>query len=121
MCLLFACAIASAASAQTSIVQAPGTDAGRSGPQKPIPEPPQTVVLSVALSAGSAEDATSTQTADGRPVTPLQTDADALMAYQLHAGRATLGVNTRSVIRYEAAGRALTPIREQGGLELSLA
>jgi hypothetical protein len=126
MCLIFACAIASGVSAQTSTDQppvapvAPVADPGRPAPQKPIAESPQTMVLNLALSGGSAEDVSVTH-ADGSPAAGLQTDADALMTYKHHAGRAKLSVNARSVIRYESALRELTPLREEGGLEFSLA
>ena len=73
--------------------------------------------LTVALSGGGADDPRTTQS----PASGLHTDADALMTYQLRAGRATFGVNARSVVRYDTAQTALTPIREQGGLDFSLA
>ncbi len=117
MCLFFACAIASNASAQTSTAQPGGADAGQAAPRKPSKDPPQTMMLTLALSGGGADDVT---TSDVRP-TGLHTDADALMTYKLRAGRATFGVNARSVLRYDAGQTALTPIRQQGGLEFSMA
>jgi hypothetical protein len=121
MCLLFACAIASIASAQTSPapLSGAGADAGQTAPRKPAKEPPQTMVLAVALTGGSGDDLATART-DGSAA-GLHTDADALVTYQLRGGGATFGMNARSVLRYVPSGAALTPIREQGGLEFSLA
>ena len=82
-------------------------------------EPPQTMVLTMSMSGGVADDLAnggSTLTRTG-----FHTDADALLSYQRRLGRGatTIGATGRSVFRYAPALGAAKPMYDQGEFMVS--
>lgn len=77
------------------------------------------MMLAIALSGTGANDSENVPT-DARTVPGLHTDADALITYGRRMKRASFGASGRSVLRYDARARAMTPVRQQGAVEFSM-
>jgi hypothetical protein len=114
MFVTFVCAVATAASAQTPAAPpAAQPTAGQSHR-----EPPQTMMLTLGFSGAGAGDSEGLAP-EAAALTGVHTDTDALLAYQRHFRKATLGFSGRTVVRYDARSEDLTPMREQGTIGFS--
>ena len=101
------------------LVIAAAGDAAAQTPARQAPRPPsQTVGMTVNVSAAAADD--SDLFGDGRTIADWQTDADAQLAYERRAGKLTLGVSGRSVVRYVPEGGAVTTTRQSGTFDISI-
>jgi hypothetical protein len=75
------------------------------------------MLLAVSLSGGNSDEVTDGGTSAFATAGP-HADADAMLTYQRRVGRATFGLNGRSVFR--DAQSTLTPMRQQGGLDVAV-
>jgi hypothetical protein len=139
--LLFVGACATGAAAQTPAGTYPAAPAGVAAPPLPVttppdqapgakPEtppvarratalklPPQTLQLNLSVFGGSGDDLNSFS---GLPNGP-HVDADAALAYDRRAGRLTFGARGRSVVRRSDTADSITPLGQQGSIDLLFA
>jgi len=133
MPLVLVCAVATAASAQTtdtatsaqtpattSSTQTPATDAPPpTTTSRPRRQPPQTMTLMLSQSGAGAGDSEGLNP-EAAALTGVHTDTDAMLTYQRNFRRgATLGFSGRTVVRYDARAEDVTPMREQGTIGFS--
>jgi hypothetical protein len=134
--VLLVSAVATSAAAQTQ-TSAPTAATAPTSEQTPAPpneqtpspppkkvehrEPPQTMVLTMSMSGGVADDLVNGSGSSTVTTTGFHTDADALLTYQRRLGRGTttIGVTGRSVYRYAAAIGAVAPMHDQGEFVVS--
>ena len=118
-CLWLLCACATSLGAQTSQPPAPGGtgDASPSSTRRTPALPPQTMTLAVSLFGGNSDEMTDSSTSAIAIAGPYA-DADAMLTYERRVGRATFGLNGRSVLR--GAQSTLTPKRQQGGFDFAV-
>lgn len=100
------------------VFAAAGEAAAQTPARQPPPAPSQTVGMTVNVSAAAADN--SDLFGDGRTIAGWQTDADAQLAYERRAGKLTLGVSGRSVVRYEPLSGGVTTTRQQGTVDISM-
>jgi hypothetical protein len=81
--------------------------------------PPQTLRLDLSVFGGSGDDVNSSN-ASGLPNGP-HVDGDASMAYDRRAGRVTFGLRGRSVVRRNDSIDTITPLGQQGNVDLLFA
>lgn len=134
--LLLICACATSAAAQTPAGTYPAAPAGVAAPPLPVagdevpgakPEtppvlprapklPPQTLLLDLSVFGGSGDDVNGSNVS-GLPNGP-HVDGDASMVYDRRAGRVTFGARARSVVRRNDSANAVTPLGQQGDIDL---
>ncbi len=137
--LWLVCVCATSAAAQTPAGTYPAAPAGVAAPPLPtapgekteapappvVPPatalklPPQTLQLNLSLFGGTGEDLDASNVS-GLPNGP-HVDADAALAYDRRAGRVTFGARARSVVRRNDSVDSLTPLGQQGSLDLLVA